>query len=38
MELVADVLGMPAVTYEPVTDGYPFHPGRAPRSPGPAVS
>ena len=29
MELVADVLGMPAVTYEPVTDGYPFHPGRA---------
>jgi phenylalanyl-tRNA synthetase beta chain len=29
VEVVADALGMPAVTYEPVTDGYPFHPGRA---------
>ncbi len=29
VELVADVLGMPAVTYEAATDGYPFHPGRA---------
>ena len=29
VELVADELGMPAVTYEAATDGYPFHPGRA---------
>ena len=29
VELLADELGMPAVTYEPATGGYPFHPGRA---------
>ena len=29
VELLADELGMPAVSYEPATDGYPFHPGRA---------
>ena len=29
IESLADELGMPEVTYEPATDGYPFHPGRA---------
>ena len=29
VELLAGELGMPAVTYEPATGGYPFHPGRA---------
>jgi phenylalanyl-tRNA synthetase beta chain len=29
VELLADELGLAAVTYEPATAGYPFHPGRA---------
>src|SRR6185437_8241148 len=29
VELLADELGMPAVTYEASTEGFPFHPGRA---------
>lgn len=29
VELLAEQLGHPEVRYEPATDGYPFHPGRA---------
>ena len=29
IESLADELGLPPVSYEPATDGYPFHPGRS---------
>ncbi len=29
VEALAEALGLPTVTYEPATDGFPFHPGRS---------